>query len=130
MKVLGLDGKTYSWNLAQYTSNNRNVSSLHSKARALLQQMYPMDAILEEVALPGTRLFADFYINRIKMIVEVHGEQHYKYNAHFFNSQKDFLQAKKRDQDKKNWAKLNGISLVELPFNEQNKWESIINERH
>ena len=130
MKVLGLDGKQYSWNLAQYTSNNRNVSQLHSKARALLQEMYPMDAILEELLLPGTRLFADFYIHRLKMIVEVHGEQHYKYNAHFFSSKRDFLEAKKRDQDKKNWAELNGITLVELPFNEQKNWETIINERY
>lgn len=130
MKVLGLDGKQHSWNLAQYTSNNRNVSQLHSKARALLQQMYPMDAILEEVLLPGTRLFADFYIHRLKMMVEVHGEQHYKYNTHFFSSKRDFLEAKKRDQDKKNWAELNGITLVELPFNEQKNWETIINERY
>jgi|688.fasta_scaffold269464_3 hypothetical protein len=130
IKVKGLDGREYSWNLVSYLNNNRNPSSLHLEARELLHTKYPFDQILEEVNLPGSNLIADFYIHSKKMIVEVHGQQHYKYNAHFFKTRGDFLQAQKRDKEKVRWAELNGITLVALPYNERENWERIIDERH
>jgi len=129
IKVRGLDGREYSWNLVNYLSNNRSPSSLHIKAREILHQLFPFDKILEEVSLPGTQLYADFYIHSKKLIIEVHGEQHYKFNPFFFKDKKSFALAQKRDRDKKSWAELNGITLVELPYNAQEKWESIINDR-
>lgn len=53
MKVIGLDGKTYSWtfsgNMPDY-DDEKNRSSLHLLARNILKSIYPMDRILEEVS--------------------------------------------------------------------------------
>ncbi len=54
-------------------------------------------------------------------MIEVQGSQHYKYSPRFHNTKMDFLDAKARDRDKKTWCELNGIRLVEFPFNENNK---------
>lgn len=129
-KVIGLDGKTYNWNLSKFITNNHNTSSLHLKARELLLKMFPLDTILEEVILPGTTLIADFYIHRIKMIVEVHGEQHYKYNSFFFKDKTAFRHAITRDRNKKHWCDINNIRYVELPYNKIEEWEWIISPKN
>ena len=100
MKAIGLDGKERSWNLSKYRNNknsSRPRSQYHIKTRNLLRKIYPRDKILEEVSLPGSStetrkstLFADFFIPNRSLIVEVHGQQHYQYNA-FYHKKKDKL---------------------------------------
>ena len=100
-------------------------SSLHLKAKGLLLEKYPYDIIVEEVSLPGTKtdnrkstLRADFFIPMRGIVVEVHGEQHTKFNSFFFSSKIEFYKAKARDRDKKTWCELNGFTLIELFHNE------------
>jgi len=128
--VQGLDGRSHSWNLAAYANKPRAGSKLHEEARVILSELFPFDSILEEVQLPGTSLFADFYIHRPRLLVEVQGEQHYKFNSHFFKTQSAFREAQMRDRNKKEWCELNSIQLVELPFNKRDEWRKIIHERH
>jgi hypothetical protein len=79
---------------------------------------------MEEVPLPGTPLRFDFYLPHYEVAVEVHGEQHYSYSSFFHGTQWDFIQAKRNDRMKKEWCELNGITLIELPYNESEKeWE-------
>lgn len=134
MKVFGLDGKEYSWNLVNRTSR-ANFSDLHKKAKKLLKELFPLDTLIEEIALPGTKttlrkqfLFADFFIPQQRLIVEVQGEQHYKDNRHFFPTKMDFFKAQARDRDKRSWCEINNIRLVELPFSEdEDEWTKRIN---
>ncbi len=133
MKVRGLDGREYPWNLTGRRVNaddRRPRSKLHLAARQLLTDKYPVSPILEEVPLPGSgSLTADFYIPHRKMIVEVHGEQHYKYNKHFHGDKANFLAACKRDADKARWCEMNNILYVALPYSEDvDVWERIISE--
>ena len=54
--IIGLDGKSYKINYAKYISKTQsNVSSLHGRARKVLSGIFPLEKILEEVQLPGTR---------------------------------------------------------------------------
>src|SRR4051812_24132089 len=105
MRVKGLDGREYPWNLTGLQVNaddTRPRSSLHLAARQLLSDMYPVSPILEEVPLPGTgSLRADFYLPHRKVMIEVQGEQHYKYSKRMHGSKAGFLEACKRDVDKK-----------------------------
>jgi hypothetical protein len=133
MRVKGLDGREYPWNLTGLMVNGddtRPRSSLHLTARKLLTDMFPVSPILEEVPLPGTgNLRADFYLPHKKMMIEVHGEQHYSYNKHFHGSKTNFLAACKRDADKKTWCNINNIKYISLPYNEDvDVWRSIISE--
>ena len=97
--------------------------------------MFPGDIILEEVALPGSStgniktLFVDFLIETYRLGIEVHGEQHYKYNSHFYKNKSDFFLALKRDRIKKEWCELNNVLYIELPYSEDdNEWRRRIKE--
>ena len=124
MNIIGLDGKNYSW-IPTNAQCNGIKSKLHLKAKKLLTEMYPNDRILEEVSLPGTKnsfrktvLRADLFLPMRKLLIEVHGEQHHKFNNFFFRNKLEFYKAKARDNDKKAWCDLNDITLIELNYNE------------
>lgn len=138
MKCIGFDNRSYNINVTDYIvygDDAKSRSQLHVRARAILKRMFPCDMILEEVKLPGSkkngdRLFADFLLPGQSLMVEVHGEQHYKFNRFFHNSIFDFINSQKRDQDKRDWCELNNIVLVELPFGETDEqWERKISIR-
>jgi hypothetical protein len=125
MKILGLDGRNYNWNAAACQAVTENRSSLHEKAKILLDNLFPYDRILEEVSLPGSKterrnstLRADLFIPNRSLLIEVHGEQHYKFNKFFYKDKLSFYRAKARDSEKKEWCSLNDITLIEFNYNE------------
>lgn len=137
MKVIGINGKEYIWNLADYNVFNddkRKKSKFHIRARNLLKELFHSYRILEEVKLPGSTelhrksvLYLDFYIPSIKLAVEVHGKQHYEFCAFFHRSKADFLKAKARDEDKITWCELNDIRLITLKYTESDdEWRQRI----
>lgn len=133
MKVKGFDGREHTWPpTGKVVSgiDRRQRSSLHLRCRTLLKTMYPSDMILEEVPLPGSeKLSADFYLPSRNMVIEVHGEQHYKFVAHFHGNVVNFLQSKQRDLKKIDWCNENNIAVIELPYNEaDNEWRNRINK--
>ena len=133
MLIKDLDGNNLNWlltgNVAYGTANK---SELHLRARMLLKEEYPTLQILEEVSMPlrkGVTLYMDFYLPLKKICVEVHGEQHYKFIPFYHTTKLNFLKAKKRDNDKREWCEQNDITYIELPFNENvEQWKSTINE--
>lgn len=132
MEIFGINGKKYKW--LPNNGTGRKCSKLHKSCRDLLKQIYPTDPICEEVFLPGcsTKLYADFYLPVRKKLIEVQGEQHYKPTLFSKNSTDAtggkiaFLRAKGRDNEKIEWAAINKLELVCLPFNEIDKWEDLI----
>ena len=125
MKITGLDGKEYKWNPSSKESSSSKRSNLHKNAKELLDILFPYDRILEEVSLVGTNngirrgvLRADFFIPNRNLMVEVHGEQHFKFNKFFFKDKLSFFKAQARDRDKKEWCNLNEIRLVEFNYDE------------
>lgn len=133
MIVKGFDNKEYKLILS--TKQSSNPSKQHIRARILLKNLFPNDIVYEEVTLKGSskfnskNLYADFLIPSHSLLVEVHGEQHYK-KTFFHSSNLEFIQAKSRDMRKINWCKLNDIIYVELPSGETDEeWRSRINNR-
>ncbi len=125
MIINGLDGREYSWNPSASEAKCTKRSSLHIKAKDLLDKLFPYDRILEEVSLPGSKterrrstLRADLFIPNRNLIIEVHGEQHYKFNKFFYKDKLSFYRAKARDSEKKEWCHLNDITLIEFNYNE------------
>lgn len=135
LDIQGLDSKQYVWNPLASASKNVNRSKLHEKARNLLAELYPYDTILEEVALPGSKdqfgkrnLKADIFLPARRILVEVHGEQHFKFNGFFFKNKLEYYKAKARDSDKRFWCEINNIELIELNYNEGiDDWRRKIN---
>lgn len=128
MKITGLDNKEYAWSPTYNSSNTEVRSKLHERAKTLLTKLYPNDIITEEISLPGSGrppLRADIFLPMRSIMVEVHGEQHFKYNKFFFKDKGQFFKAKARDQKKKDWCNLNDIMLVEFNFNESDEeWKN------
>ena len=128
MKVTGINGREYVWNLNPYyvkKDNKRPRSKFHLRARELLSEIFHSYKILEEVKLPGSTalhrkgvLYLDFYIPQIKRAFEVHGQQHYEYTPFFHKSKADFILAKAKDEDKIEWCRLNGIRITELKYSD------------
>lgn len=128
MKVKGLDNKEYTWNIT--TKIRSNASNYHIRARKLLKELFPCDYISEELSIPGTKtrdnhtLYADFYIDSRKLMIEVQGEQHSKFSSFLHkNDKRNFFKGQMRDSTKKNWCLINNIRYVELPYNEtEEQW--------
>ena len=76
--------------------------------------------------LLGTGLIADFFIPDIKVMVEIHGAQHYSFIKHFHKTKAGFIRSQKRDRLKKEWCELNDIIYVELPFDKKDEWATIL----
>lgn len=137
MKVRDLNNEIQNWKLSGYVvkaNDNRRRSKLHLAARDLLIGTFPTVQILEEVMAPLTqseKCFFDFYINTVKLVVEVHGQQHYRFNTLFHTSAQDFLNQKQRDSKKREWCEYNNITYIELPYNEDIKqWKHRISHRN
>lgn len=122
MKIIGLDGKIYGWELLHRNHTDRYCSWGHERARELLKELFPLDKIYEEEGLPGTKptLFADFIIPLRKLLIEVHGKQHYEWIPHFHATRKEFTDAQRRDRRKREWSERNNFSYIELPDSEDN----------
>ena len=129
MIIRDLDGNTQTWHLTGHMAKGKleHKSSLHLQARALLVESFPTLQILEEVSIPLRKsevLYLDFYLPLIKMCVEVHGEQHYKFIGFYHNNQLSFLKSQKRDREKQEWCEINGIKQIVLPYSETvAEWE-------
>jgi hypothetical protein len=126
MKVTGLDGKEYNWNPK---SGGGKRSKLHQKAKKALDICFPYDTIYEEVSLPGSKgltrglLRADLYVPNRNLIVEVHGEQHFKFNKFHYKDKLSFFRAQARDRAKEEWCEINDITFVAFNYNEtEEEW--------
>ena len=129
MNIVDLDNNTVSWHLTGCISKGKiqHKSSFHLQARKVLAKIYPTMQILEEVPVPLRRsetLYLDFYVPLLKMAVEVHGEQHYKFISFYHNSRMSFLKSQKRDHDKQEWCEKNGIRHIVFGYMESpEEWE-------
>ena len=101
-------GESYSeegWELAVINyPRSETESQLHLRARKLIKELYPTVQLMEEVPVQlrrGKTVYLDFYINTIKLVIEVHGAQHYKYNTLYHSNAQDFVNQRKRDADKR-----------------------------
>src|SRR5687767_9869583 len=124
MKVVDLKGRSHPFNVGKYTvyaNETRPRSALHLRAREILKSEYPTDVLLEEVPVPGEHLFLDFFLPLRKLVVEIHGEQHYVYNSFFHASKRDFLVGRQNDSRKKQWCDVNNFSIVVLPYDESDR---------
>lgn len=125
MLVKDLDGKESKLDMRGCMEGRDNCSSYHAEARDLLKERYPTFIILEEVPVTikkGKTEYLDFFIPLKKLIIEVHGEQHYTFNKHFHRDKNGWAGQMRRDRLKREWAELNGLRLIELKYNERASW--------
>lgn len=127
--VKGLNGRNYKWNLSKFNIFNdesRPRSQYHILARKEIKSIYGSYSILEEVRIPSTKLYLDFFVPNLDFVIEVHGEQHYKYIPFFHKNKTGYLKSLKRDNDKIKFCELNNIKVVILKYDEQYNWRELL----
>jgi hypothetical protein len=132
MKIVGLDGKEYRLKgERREPGDTRPRSAGHLRARSLLNELFGLEPIWEEVFLPGCKgaLYLDFFLPRRMLAIEVQGAQHFTCVAHFHGGVAGFRKQRERDARKREFCEVNGIRLVELKDGESDgEWRGRLEE--
>jgi len=90
------------------------VSKIADDVYACLISSFKFEPIIPEyyVRYKNNRLFFDFYLKSMGILIEVQGEQHFKYVSHFHSTKTDFYAQKRRDNLKVEYCEENGLTLV------------------
>lgn len=135
MIVTGFDDRQHRLNFNKHRKN-RGRSNLHKRVKNAIKDVFESLSVYEDVVLPGSRrgtktslLIADFFLPDLMLIVEAHGEQHFKYIPYFHGAvheggKMNFLISKQRDAQKIEWCDINDIDLVSLHYDEtEEEWK-------
>lgn len=78
------------------------MSKLSDTVFSCIQELFPYHTIIKEyyVNYKNTKLFFDFYIKDLGVLIECQGEQHQTFVKHFHDTKAQFLAQKKRDNMK------------------------------
>jgi very-short-patch-repair endonuclease len=102
----------------------RDASNLHRHILSLAQQIYTGFTILEEQQIEcrvdgrTTSLPVDIVIKNLRVAIEIHGQQHYKYIQHFHRSESGFEAQKARDAAKERAIRECGWTYLAVKFDE------------
>ena len=93
----------------------KSLSKFQKSVKDFLFPYWGEDVVFEEFPMVGTRMKFDFYNASKKIIIEVSGEQHLKYNKFMHGGNKlNFLEQLKRDNRKQKFCNINNITFVEI----------------
>lgn len=94
-------------------------SKIQYNTKQFLKEYWTNHVVFEEFPVAGTRLSLDFYNATKNIAIEVQGAQHRKYVPHFHGGHKsNYLDQLRRDKQKLEFCKINGIKLVEIYDND------------
>lgn len=131
MDIITLKGRLINWHLTstKYPIKKEGSRSKFQHETYLeIKKLYVYDMIFEEVKMPESRLFFDFVIPSIKLVVECQGKQHEEFNTHFHKYREDFIRQQNRDQMKRNFCQINNLTLVEVPYGSKRTTAELISE--
>lgn len=105
------------------------MSKLSDNIYIVLKQVFPHNIILKEhyVSFKGTRLFFDFYIKDLGILIEAQGRQHEKFVQYFHTDKAGFLESKKRDNLKREYCLKKDLVLVTLDEDDDLSKSSVVN---
>jgi hypothetical protein len=92
------------------------MSKLSDTVYKLLKQIFPHNVILSEhyVNFKGERLFFDYYIKDLGVLIECQGRQHDHYVEHFHGDAEGFKSSKKRDNLKIEYAEQESLTFISI----------------
>lgn len=123
MKVKDLSGKEHHLDIraSQYKMKSEKAakSKIQYNCGQLIKKRFPLDVILEEVTIPGEKLYIDFFIPQKRIAFEIQGNQHQEFVPFFHGNEKGFEESKIRDQRKLKWCDINEITLYTVASTEE-----------
>ncbi len=75
------------------------MSAIANKVYELLKELFPYNVLIKEHYLyyKGSRLFFDYFIKDLGVLIEVQGRQHFEFVKHFHGSKDNLFKQKDRD---------------------------------
>ena len=90
-------------------------SKLQFSVKSFVSKYWTNHVVFEEFPVAGTRMSLDIYNATKNIAIEVQGAQHRRYVSHFHGGHKlNYLDQVRRDKQKSEFCKLNGINLIEI----------------
>jgi very-short-patch-repair endonuclease/Zn finger protein HypA/HybF involved in hydrogenase expression len=75
----------------------------------------------------GCYLRADFFIEKLNLVIEFDGLQHFE-PIEYFGGEEHHLQCVSRDKIKNNYCKKQGINIIRIPYYKKNEIRPILNK--
>ena len=94
--------------------NKKSRSNIQFETKQQVKEYWLNNVVFEEFPVAGTRLSLDLYNATKKIAIEVQGQQHRKYVPFFHGNKMNYLDQLRRDKQKIEFCKLNGIQLIEV----------------
>jgi len=90
------------------------MSKIADNVYGLLKRSFPHYTILKEhyVNFKGSKLFFDFYVKELNVLIEVQGRQHEGFVKHFHEDASGFLASKQRDNLKIEYCECKDLTLI------------------
>lgn len=107
------------------------MSSISNEIYLALKEIFPLNIIKKEhyVSFKGTRLFFDFFIKDLNVLIEVQGRQHSQFVKHFHGDKEKFNGQKHRDNSKIQYVQENTeLCLVRFNYDEELSKENIMHK--
>lgn len=82
----------------------------------------------ERLLFGRNKFFVDFYLPDCKTFIEYNGEQHYK-RIKTWHTEEQFQEQQDRDRRLREHCKLNGITLIEIPYTDLKDIDKILNKK-
>lgn len=119
LKMFDLNGKFVSVDVrpSSYPIRGVSKSKLQGLTAEKLQELYPLEPLLEEFNVPGSKMTVDFFLPKMGLIVEVDGIQHDQHSPFFHGDRrvsKKYAGQIYRDNQKEVWAENNGFRIVRV----------------
>lgn len=97
------------------------MSEIAKKVYDTLREIFPTNTILQEhyIYYKGARLFFDFFIKELGILIEVQGRQHFEYVDHFHGSVESFRAQKCRDNLKREYVQYDSKLCLVYFYDEQ-----------
>lgn len=121
--------------LAKWMRNDMNITSVGEKTIIKILKQNNILYEREKQFLDGGKIKNcrfDFYLPKYNIIIEFHGEQHYKMNSFFYKNRSEFTKAQERDRVKISYCLAHNIPIYCIPYWELenlNEFKDLIQEK-
>ncbi len=100
------------------------MSLIATQVQNILEELFPAKPFKQVICeyyvnYTNQKLFFDFYLKKLNILIEVQGRQHTEFVKHFHGTRANFLKHRERDNLKRVWAEENEISLVRFNYDEK-----------
>jgi hypothetical protein len=110
--------------LSWLKESRKKMSRGQTALTNIMKKLLPGEEVVNEFHI-GDKMKLDVYCPRFKLAAEYHGRQHFYFTSRFYDSKYDFEQAQKRDEEKVQYCKDNGIALVVFRYNDSLTEQSV-----